>query len=142
MSIENLELLPDYHQRFSVLCELGCIQPDTCSITVKGHVASQIRSANELILADLIIREVLVEYEPVELAAILSVFHFRDKTSVTPDLTHRVQEGLKEVGETADRIANVQLAHQLPADDDSSTCLLYTSPSPRDGLLSRMPSSA
>ena len=25
---------------------------------------------------------------------------------------------------------------------DSSACLLYTSPSPRDGLLSRMPSSA
>ena len=31
-----------------------------------------------------------------------------------------------------------------PKDIDikSSTCLLYTSPSPRDGLLSRMPSSA
>ena len=27
-------------------------------------------------------------------------------------------------------------------DDGSYTCLLYTSPSPRDGLLSRMPSSA
>ena len=26
--------------------------------------------------------------------------------------------------------------------EDSSICLLYTSPSPRDGLLSRMPSSA
>ena len=26
--------------------------------------------------------------------------------------------------------------------DPSETCLLYTSPSPRDGLLSRMPSSA
>ena len=26
--------------------------------------------------------------------------------------------------------------------DDFVTCLLYTSPSPRDGLLSRMPSSA
>ena len=26
--------------------------------------------------------------------------------------------------------------------DDSKNCLLYTSPSPRDGLLSRMPSSA
>ena len=25
---------------------------------------------------------------------------------------------------------------------DANTCLLYTSPSPRDGLLSRMPSSA
>ena len=31
----------------------------------------------------------------------------------------------------------------LVLDDDSlNTCLLYTSPSPRDGLLSRMPSSA
>ena len=28
------------------------------------------------------------------------------------------------------------------ADIDSNICLLYTSPSPRDGLLSRMPSSA
>ena len=45
MSIENLELLPDYHQRFSVLCELGCIQPDTCSITVPGPAATPIRSA-------------------------------------------------------------------------------------------------
>ena len=26
--------------------------------------------------------------------------------------------------------------------EDDGTCLLYTSPSPRDGLLSRMPSSA
>ena len=28
------------------------------------------------------------------------------------------------------------------SDAELSTCLLYTSPSPRDGLLSRMPSSA
>ena len=28
------------------------------------------------------------------------------------------------------------------SDDEISDCLLYTSPSPRDGLLSRMPSSA
>ena len=30
----------------------------------------------------------------------------------------------------------------LPLTDNPNTCLLYTSPSPRDGLLSRMPSSA
>ena len=30
----------------------------------------------------------------------------------------------------------------LPFHADDSICLLYTSPSPRDGLLSRMPSSA
>ena len=30
----------------------------------------------------------------------------------------------------------------LPIYDELKNCLLYTSPSPRDGLLSRMPSSA
>ena len=34
------------------------------------------------------------------------------------------------------------LADLLPAIDVVKDCLLYTSPSPRDGLLSRMPSSA
>ena len=31
---------------------------------------------------------------------------------------------------------------QVPTYGKSRSCLLYTSPSPRDGLLSRMPSSA
>ena len=37
---------------------------------------------------------------------------------------------------------DVRLVFQNPALLGSLTCLLYTSPSPRDGLLSRMPSSA
>ena len=44
----------------------------------------------------------------------------------------------------AQRIALAQTKLQLAgaAPDSPNTCLLYTSPSPRDGLLSRMPSSA
>ena len=38
------------------------------------------------------------------------------------------------------RAANAKISAQSTA--DSQVCLLYTSPSPRDGLLSRMPSSA
>ena len=37
--------------------------------------------------------------------------------------------------------AAAQGQHELE-EDQSEICLLYTSPSPRDGLLSRMPSSA
>ena len=36
----------------------------------------------------------------------------------------------------------VDVSHTKKARYDYSVCLLYTSPSPRDGLLSRMPSSA
>ena len=50
-------------------------------------------------------------------------------------------------------ISNTEAMNNIPSFDylligyrsgknDSSVCLLYTSPSPRDGLLSRMPSSA
>ena len=42
-------------------------------------------------------------------------------------------------------IEDVKEFHELPElyeIDESIDCLLYTSPSPRDGLLSRMPSSA
>ena len=37
---------------------------------------------------------------------------------------------------------NNNMFHGVEVRDTSITCLLYTSPSPRDGLLSRMPSSA
>ena len=47
-------------------------------------------------------------------------------------------EGFASAQECADMIAQ---ADKLIASFDE-TCLLYTSPSPRDGLLSRMPSSA
>ena len=35
-----------------------------------------------------------------------------------------------------------ELDRRRPGQSDITTCLLYTSPSPRDGILSRMPSSA
>ena len=59
----------------------------------------------------------------------------------------RQQLGIARAGEIATKLAGT-LCRQfgLPADTDSDllicSCLLYTSPSPRDGLLSRMPSSA
>ena len=39
-------------------------------------------------------------------------------------------------------VEGVKVSFQIMANVDHKNCLLYTSPSPRDGLLSRMPSSA
>ena len=46
-----------------------------------------------------------------------------------------VKKGLQEAGHTVEHATNGR-------DGLFLACLLYTSPSPRDGLLSRMPSSA
>ena len=50
-------------------------------------------------------------------------------------------ESLDEIERFCD--AMLQIRQEVAAIEDGTlTCLLYTSPSPRDGLLSRMPSSA
>ena len=46
------------------------------------------------------------------------------------------------VSRDAEAAARAADANRRDRADDDSRCLLYTSPSPRDGLLSRMPSSA
>ena len=55
-----------------------------------------------------------------------------------------VQGGLQNVGvaELASAVSNAGGFGMLTALTQSSPCLLYTSPSPRDATLSRMPSSA
>ena len=59
---------------------------------------------------------------------------FRFAVDALPRCLHAV---LEETGKTLDELDWV-VCHQA----NSRICLLYTSPSPRDGLLSRMPSSA
>ena len=45
-------------------------------------------------------------------------------------------------GELAEALEDELFARRQTEGEKAYTCLLYTSPSPRDGLLSRMPSSA
>ena len=55
------------------------------------------------------------------------------------------KEKFRQHGETIDQLFKKHGALQVIeawGEDVPTGCLLYTSPSPRDGLLSRMPSSA
>ena len=51
---------------------------------------------------------------------------------------------MTDINTELERIADETLGNPLEEAQDNldTNCLLYTSPSPRDGLLSRMPSSA
>ena len=68
-----------------------------------------------------------------------------DKTKLTGDHANcRQTYSLEQNADCAvdDRIAVVVIGVRKRQGDCARSCLLYTSPSPRDGLLSRMPSSA
>ena len=56
--------------------------------------------------------------------------------------SHKGPEGKDESNSTPNFIVVPEGEKKIEATDQPNGCLLYTSPSPRDGLLSRMPSSA
>ena len=57
------------------------------------------------------------------------------------NLTNAFNKGLDVHSATAAEVFGVNL-EEVTQDQRRSACLLYTSPSPRDATLSRMPSSA
>ncbi|TPX59484.1 hypothetical protein SpCBS45565_g07719 [Spizellomyces sp. 'palustris'] len=107
ISDQNLELLPDYHQRVDVLKVLRFVD-ENGTVTIKGRVACEINTADELILTELILDNVLAEYEPAEIVALLSCFVFQEKTQSEPALTPRLETGVKTIIEIGTRVAEVQ----------------------------------
>jgi antiviral helicase SKI2 len=128
MSDQNLQLLPDYEQRIRVLQDLGFIDEGS-RVELKGKVACevseifrrrkevlmriQIHSADELVLTELILENVLADFEPEEIVALLSAFVFQEKTDVEPTLTAKLENGKKSIIEISEKVNHFQIEHQV-----------------------------
>ncbi|KAI8992195.1 NUC185 domain-containing protein [Mycotypha africana] len=113
ISDQNLELLPDYHQRVEVLRQLNYID-NQGTVQLKGRVACEINSADELLLTELILDNVFVDYEPAELVAILSCFVFQERNASEPRLTPKLMKAKETVLAYAKKIAELQVECGLP----------------------------
>ncbi|KAI0830808.1 antiviral helicase [Trametes gibbosa] len=116
ISDQNLELIPDYEQRIEVLQELKFID-DNSTVLLKGRVACEINSANELVLTELILENTLATYEPEEVVAILSCFVFQEKTTVEPVLPLKLQAGIGALAELEERVQRVQERRKVPGEE-------------------------
>ncbi|KAL4914727.1 armadillo-type protein [Aspergillus aurantiobrunneus] len=112
MSDQNLQLLPDYEQRIQVLKDLGFIDEQS-RVQLKGKVACEIHSADELVLTELILENVLAEYEPDEIVALLSAFVFQEKTENVPTLTPPLEKGKEAIVRISEKVNDVQIQHQV-----------------------------
>lgn len=119
MSDQNLQLLPDYEQRIHVLKELGFVD-DAGRVQLKGKVACEIHSADELVLTELVLENVLAEYEPEEIVALLSAFVFQEKTESTPKLTPRLEKGQEAIIRISERVNDFQVLHQVIQSSEDS----------------------
>jgi len=120
ISDQNLELLPDYEQRIQVLKTLRFIDPLNESVLLKGRVACEINSVNELVLTELILNNVFAAYQPDEVVALLSVFVFQEKTEVVPELNEKLAQGFATILETAERVAAIEAENKVIQPDFSN----------------------
>lgn len=72
-------------------------------------------------LTELVLENVLAEYEPEEIVALLSAFVFQEKTDVEPTLTASLERGVAKIVEISEKVNNLQTLHQviLSADDSN-----------------------
>ncbi|KAK3065687.1 hypothetical protein LTS18_002525, partial [Coniosporium uncinatum] len=120
MSDQNLQLLPDYEQRINVLKDLGFIDENS-RVELKGKVACEIHTADELVLTELILENVLADFEPEEIVALLSSFVFQEKTDTEPVLTASLEKGRDMIVKISEKVNHIQTLHQviLSADDSN-----------------------
>ncbi|KAK3070092.1 Antiviral helicase ski2 [Teratosphaeriaceae sp. CCFEE 6253] len=131
MSDQNLQLLPDYQQRINVLKDLGFID-DNSRVELKGKVACEIHSADELVLTELVLENVLAEYEPEEIVALLSSFVFQEKTDSTPNMTPALERGQETIIKISEKVNAFQTLHQVILSSDDSNDFVSK---PRFGLV-------
>lgn len=131
MSDQNLQLLPDYEQRISVLKDLGFIDENS-RVELKGKVACEIHSADELVLTELVLENVLADYEPEEIVALLSAFVFQEKTESTPNMTPALERGVETLVKISEKVNHYQTVHQVILSSDDSNDFVSR---PRFGLI-------
>ena len=121
MSDQNLALLPDYNQRVEVLKDLGFVDQES-RVLLKGKVACEIHSADELVLTELILENTLADFEPAEIVALLSSFVFQEKSDVDPyhNVTSSLQRGINAITAISKRVNDVQTLHQVLLSSDDA----------------------
>ena len=124
-------------------------------VTEEGERLARLHNVSDLLVAQCLKRGIWDDLDPAELAGVASmvVFENRKATGGSPDAaTEAMTQAMSETMRIYNELVSDEQRHQLPVtrmpDAGFSlsihqwTCLLYTSPSPRDRQKSRMPSSA
>jgi antiviral helicase SKI2 len=77
-------------------------------VQLKGRVACEISTCDELIVAELLFENSLSSLEPPEIVALLSCMVFQEKVDVDPTLSEELQKGVDEIKRVASVIAHTQ----------------------------------
>jgi antiviral helicase SKI2 len=117
LSHKNLSLYPDYCNKLKVLRKLKYID-DSHQVSMKGRVACEM-GQNELLITELVMRNLLTDLQPVEIAALLSGLVFQAKTDVDPEVPKNLVDKMKEFEEVDADIRTVETEFNVAGEDDA-----------------------
>lgn len=89
-----------------VLRELNYIDEHD-NVILKGRVACGM-GTNELIISELVFRNVFTDKNPAEIAALLSCFVFQARTQVEHTLSPKLAEGVKAIEQIDNDLASIE----------------------------------
>ncbi|QCD78043.1 antiviral helicase SKI2 [Vigna unguiculata] len=113
MSDEALKQMPDFQGRIDVLKKIECIDEDLV-VQMKGRVACEMNSGEELICTECLFENQMDELEPEEAVAIMSAFVFQQRNTSEPSLTPKLAEAKHRLYKTAIRLGELQAQFNLP----------------------------
>ncbi|XP_003705432.2 superkiller complex helicase subunit twister [Megachile rotundata] len=111
LSDEGMSLYPEYTNAVALLRDLGYINENE-TVALKGRVALQMGS-NELLITELILKNVLTVLQPAEIAALLSSVIFQQRTDATPELTPDLEKSCEVLKETYAELETLEQHYQL-----------------------------
>ncbi|KAL4617560.1 superkiller viralicidic activity 2-like 2 [Arapaima gigas] len=88
-------------------------------IEMKGRVACEISSADELLLTEMVFNGLFNDLTSEQATALLSCFVFQENASELPKLTEQLAGPLRQMQECAKRIAKVSAEAKLDVDEDT-----------------------
>ncbi|KAK4785496.1 hypothetical protein SAY86_002185 [Trapa natans] len=113
MSDEALQQMPEFQGRVEVLKNIGCIDADLV-VQLKGRVACEMNSGEELICTECLFENQLESLEPEEAVALMSAFVFQQRNTSEPTLTPKLFQARKRLYETAIKLGELQAELGLP----------------------------
>ncbi|KAJ8972244.1 hypothetical protein NQ317_011069, partial [Molorchus minor] len=119
LSNASLLLYPDYENRITLLKRLNYVDSQN-RVQLKGRVACEM-GMNELLITELVLRNILTKLKGAEVAALLSALVFRGKSRTETfneeELTADLKKAIATMKEVHNEIANLELSLGIQTDE-------------------------
>ncbi|XP_047115180.1 helicase SKI2W [Schistocerca piceifrons] len=120
-SHRSMTLFPEYEKKVKLLQKLKYIDANKC-VELKGRVAIKMRN-HELMITELVLRNILTNLRPAEIAAVLSSLVFEGKTDTEPKEVVAVALAVakQKVMETEKELRDAEISLNIGNQDDESS---------------------